>query len=686
MPRKLPQPTGLTGRAKPDRRQGAPPVPQWFHHSAVAAGLLLLLVIAAYLPAMRGGYIWDDDEYVTDDPLLTASHGLHDIWFSTQAPSQYCPLVYTTFRYERMLWGPNPAGYHLVNILLHGVNAILVWILLRRLAAPGAWLAAAIFAVHPVQVETVAWISELKNIESLLFYLLAVLSWIKFLDQPGRRGWMYYGLALMAGVLALFAKTTACTLPAALVLVLWLRGERIFSGPRVLQILPFLFAGLGMGLLTIWWEKHLGDYKESFDLAFTWPERCLIASRALWFYAGKLIWPLDLTICYPLWRINARDLVQYIPGAACLVVAGLLWAGRKKIGRGVLAGIVFFVAALFPTLGFIIEGAFHYTYVADHYAYTAVIGLVAVFAGLVWHWFGTSRILPLIQIVLLLPLCCLTWRQCGPYHDPEALWRDNLAKNPNSYVGHLNLGNELFKQGRLDEALEQFRAAVTLHPGGDHEQANLGTALLEKGLYAEAIPHLQAALAVNPQYMDAENSLGLAYSRAGDDDAAVTHFRQALKIQPKSLGVMMNLGSTLHHEGKLEEAAEDYQTATNLFPDEVEPVRHLAKVLVEERQFIRATEAWQQAVRLAPDRSDFRLELGNLYLAQTNYAEAEKCYLQAVKIDPTSAGLHYNLGIVRGLQGQRDAERQELMESLRLNPNFSPAQRQLMLLSIRQTN
>ncbi len=658
---------------------------KWTSHPAALAGLLLLMVFVAYLPALRCGYIWDDDEYVTNNPLLTKAHGLHDIWFSTQAQSQYFPLVYTTFKYERVLWGLNLLGYHLVNILLHGLNAVLVWLVLKRLLIPGAWLAAALFALHPVQVETVAWVSELKNIESLLFYLLALLAWIKFTDQSGKFAWLYYGLAFAAALLALFAKTTACTLPAAMVLVLWLRGQRV-GWRRAAQILPFVTAGLGMGLLTIWWEKNLGDYQEPFALAFTWLERGLIATHALWFYAGKLIWPVDLTICYPQWRINASNPAQYIPWAACLIVGLLLWTGRKKIGRGVIAGIVFFVAALSPMLGFIVEGTFHYTYVADHYQYNATIGLLAILAALLWRALAKTGFWLPLQAVLLLTLGCLTWRQCAPYRDQESLWRDNLAKNPDSYVGHLNLGIELFKQRRLDEALEQDQAAVALHPGGDHEQANLGTVLVEKGQYGEAIQHLESALTINPKYADAENSLGLAYFRMGEDDQAIAHYQKALQIKPDSLGIMMNLGSVLKREGRLNDAAQNYRAAAKQFPTEAEPLHRLAGILIQQEQYAPALAVCQKAIKLAPQRADLLLDLGNMYMSQTNYVSAGDYYQQALKLQPDNAGLHYNLGVVRGLEGQPDKERHELEEALRLDPNFSPAQQQLLLLNIRQTN
>ena len=210
------------------------------------AVFIVVAIFIAYLPALHGGFIWDDDAYVTNDPLLSAPDGLWRIWFSAHHQSQYFPLVFTTLRFEYDLWGLNPVGYHAVNILLHAANALLAWLILRRLTVPGAWLAAAIFALHPVQVETVAWITELKNTESTFFYLLALLAWMKF---AASESWRFYALTFLLYALALFSKTTACTLPAAMMLVLWLKREPLTLG-RWIQLVPFLAAGLAMGLLS----------------------------------------------------------------------------------------------------------------------------------------------------------------------------------------------------------------------------------------------------------------------------------------------------------------------------------------------------------------------------------------------------------------------------------------------------
>src|SRR5215468_8517541 len=217
--------------------------------------ILAVVTIVAYQPAWNGGFIWDDDKYVTNNKLLTAPDGLRRIWFSLDAPSQYFPLVYTTFRIERAFWGLHPFGYHWINLFLHVANALLVWRVLLRLNVPGAWLAGAIFALHPVQVESVAWITERKNMLMGFFFLLTLLAWIVFIDGRTRRPWIFYCLALIFYALALSAKATACTLPAALLLIFWLQKKPV-TIRRLIPIVPFVAFGVGMGLLAVWWERY----------------------------------------------------------------------------------------------------------------------------------------------------------------------------------------------------------------------------------------------------------------------------------------------------------------------------------------------------------------------------------------------------------------------------------------------
>ena len=337
---------------------------------------LLVITVVAYHPAWHAGFIWDDDVYVTGNPLLTAPDGLWRIWFSLDCPSQYFPLTYTTFYLERGLWGLNPAGYHWVNLLLHAANALLVWWVLARLRVPGAWLAAAVFALHPVQVESVAWITERKNVLMGFFFLLTICAWIKFIDEPGRRRWRFYILGIAFYALALSAKTTACTLPAALLLILWLKKIPI-GWRRLAQVAPFMALGIGMGLLTMWWERyHMGTHGQAFEIPPV--ERGLIAGRALWFYAGKLLWPANLMFSYPRWTISASDPRAYGWPLATAILGVVIWRARRQLGRSMEVAALFFAATLCPVLGFIMLYTFQYTFVADHYQYLACIGPVAL--------------------------------------------------------------------------------------------------------------------------------------------------------------------------------------------------------------------------------------------------------------------------------------------------------------------
>jgi tetratricopeptide (TPR) repeat protein len=656
----------------------APANADWWRHPVALAGLLLLVVVVAYLPALRAGFIWDDDAYVTQNPMVTDPHGLREIWFSAHKQSQYFPLVYTTFRLEHALWGFNPLGYHLVNVLLHGVNAVLVWLVLRRLLIPGAWLAAAFFALHPVQVESVAWVTELKNIESLLFYLLAVLAWLQFDDSAGPRRWGWYGLTSIAYLLALFAKTTACTLPAALVLVLWLRGRR-FTWSWVPLILPFLAAGFGLGLLTVWWEGHLGNFNQDFAVSLNPLQRLLLAGRALWFYAGKLTWPVGLTFSYPHWDINPAELWQYLPWAGCLAVAFAAWRWRNQIGRAPIAGLVFFVAALSPLLGFIMEYTFRYSYVADHYQYTASIGLLAVAVAALVRLLAGTNFLPLVSGAVLLALGGLTWQQCGAYQNFETLWRDTVAKNPQSWMAHHNLGIELSLLGNNNQALIEYQAAVALHPNGDVEQADLGGALLQEGRNAEAVPHLEAAAAINPKLFAVQNNLALAYANAGNLDQAVNHFKLALQIT-NAPGTLMNFGGVLVRQGNWDEAVKCYRQVAAIWPAQSDPWRRLGGALVAKNDLPAAVAALREGLLATSNHPDLLLDLGNFYFRQTNYVGATECFENALKKNPASAGLHYNLAIIYGQQGDLEAERRELQTTVDLKPDFTEAKLRLLLL------
>jgi len=355
---------------------------------AILWGILILALAAtAYAPALRGDFVWDDDDYVTDNPTLTNLDGLRRIWLEFGATPQYYPLVYTTFWIEYHIWQLHPFGYHLTNVLLHMVNALLLWAILRRLAVPGAWLAAAIFAVHPVHVESVAWITERKNVLSGAFYLSSMLLYLRFAgigpDRPsGRRRWAYFVLALLLFACALLSKSVTCTLPAALVLLLWWRRRRLRASD-LWPLIGWLVVGLLMALTTVWMERHHVGTRY-IDWSLSPLDRCLIAGRAVWFYAAKLLWPAKLTFFYPRWHIDAGLWWQYLfPLAAVAVIAALWWL-RSRLGKGPLVAVLLFVGTLTPALGFVDVYPMRFSFVADHFQYLASAGLIALGAAFLW--------------------------------------------------------------------------------------------------------------------------------------------------------------------------------------------------------------------------------------------------------------------------------------------------------------
>ena len=460
--------------------------------------ILAAVTIFAYRPAWHGGFLWDDDAYIINNELLTAPDGWQRIWFSLDSPSQYFPLTYSTFRIEHALWGLNTTGYHWVNLLLHVGNALLVWAVLARLRVPGSWLAAAIFALHPVQVESVAWITERKNVLMGFFFLLTLLAWIAFVDKRTRRPWIFYCLALIFYVLALSAKATACTLPAALFLILWLQKKPI-TMRRLMQIVPFVVLGIGMGLLAVWWERyHQGTNRGVFT--FLSPiERILVASRAVWFYLSKIFWPSNLTFIYPRWNISPADLLDYIWLLAGIAACVAIYFLRRYFGRSVEVAAAFFVATLSPVLGFIMLFTFRYTFVADHYQYLACIGPIALAsAGIVSlsdKFTQYRAVIVSAALLVVASLGTLTWRQAATYTDIETLWRTTLARNPECWMAHTNIGLVLLQKGKIDDAIAHYRSALQMQPDSWDAEYNLGTALLAKGQVDEAILHCERAVA-----------------------------------------------------------------------------------------------------------------------------------------------------------------------------------------------
>jgi tetratricopeptide (TPR) repeat protein len=607
---------------------------------APAAGWLAIFCATAlaYSPALNGGFLWDDDGHVCP-PALRSFHGLWRIWTELGATQQYYPLLHSAFWLEYRLWGASVAGYHWVNLLLHATSACLVVAIARRLALPGACLAGLIFALHPVGVESVAWISEQKNTLSTVFCLASALAYLRF-DEDRKK--THYRLALGLFLLALLSKTTTATLPAALLIVLWWRRGRLRWKEDMLPLVPWLALGAGFGLFTAWVEHWvIGAQGSAFALTFG--ERCLLACRIAWFYLGKLIWPAGLSFIYPHWTIDPGVWWQYLFPAALL--AGLAFGFACRTSRGPLAAFLVYAALLFPVLGFFNVYPFVFSYVADHFQYLASVGVIvpaaAGLAGAVNRFPPGVRSWapPLLAGILLTTLGTLTWYQARVYRDAEALYTATLARNPGCWLAHNNLG-VLLAPAHPDEAVAHYKAALELKPDYADAHYNLAKTLSKiPGQRANAIAQYEAALQANPAYADADNNLGILLAQ---DPArlpeAIAHFEAAVQIQPDLAAAHSNLG-----------------TAWSRVPG------HLTDAIAQ----------YEATLRLEPDSAPAWFDLGNALAKANREPEAVAAYENALKLDPNYAETHYNLGtLLWSMPGRHADAIGHYREALRLRPDW----------------
>jgi Flp pilus assembly protein TadD len=599
----------MTIQERPRTGDGARSEQVWSGRRVRAAGLILAAAtFLAYLPALSSGFVFDDDVYIIENAALGSRGGLMQIWLTPTALPQYYPVVFTSFWVEHHIWGNVPLGYHAVNVALHIVNAILVWVVLRRLEVKGAFLAAAIFALHPVHVESVAWVTERKNVMSGMFSLLALLAWWRFLD---RRSWRSYALVLSLFTCAMLCKTMAVTLPFVFLLLVW--GKEPSGWRRELRwVWPLLLVAVALGLVTAWREHVEKAINVLPHLSVL--DRSLIAGRALWFYAEKLLWPTDLAFIYPRWTVDSGSPWAYAFPAAALLVPVCLWYWRQRVGRAPLVAVVFFALTLSPVLGFANFNFQSLSYVADHFQYLASIGVIALAAGVVTSFFerlgSTYRWLGVVGAgMLLCVLGVLTWRQCHIYASEETLWLDTLAKNPLSAAAHYNLGRERARQGRLDEAEVSLRAALRIEPDSELLHNNLAVLLSREGRLDEAIEQVAEAVRLNPNAAETQSNLATLLARKGDLDGAVRHFSEALRIQPDWAWVHSKLAALLAQRGDVESAVLQLQEAVRLSPENANMRVSLGVLLMRQGKLEDAIRQFSEALRIQPDHASARRNL-----------------------------------------------------------------------------
>ena len=604
--------------------------------------VLIVATVLAYLPAWNGKPIWDDDSHITRAELRSW-HGLVEIWTQVGTTQQYYPLVHSVFWIEQKLWGDSVLGYHLVNILFHALGAVFLLQILLRLRVPGAWLAAGLFALHPVQVESVAWISEIKNTLSGLFFFSSILAYLNF-DQNRSRVAYFGSLALF--LFGLMCKTVIAPLPAIILVVLWWRRGRLRLRDDIVPLLPFFALGIGAGLFTAWVERtFVGAQGSAFTLSIF--QRCLIAARDFWFYLFKLFWPANLTFIYPRWQISGTVWWQNLFPLTLVLLLVVLWRLRRNFRAPLTAALVF-LGLLFPALGFINVYPFIYSFVADHFQYLACVGpLTLVAAGITMALNSVAPektfLRPTLSTVILLTLGLLSWRQCRDYRDIETLWRATIARNPDCWMAYSNLGSFLSGRGNVDEAIRDFRKALELWPNQSKDHNNLGKALIEKGRIAEAMDQFQTALRISPDDPDTETNIGAALLQQGDVDGAISHLQRAVEKWPRHAQAHINLGDALLQKRETDAAIAEYGKTLELPFDHAETLYGIGNALRQKGDVEEAIIQYRAAIGLRPDFANAHNNLANA-LRQTGRAEeAVHEYEAALKSEPESILAQNNL-------------------------------------------
>lgn len=634
------RPVSSVSPAKPLAPPGAGSWP-----AGVLFPLLLAATLIVYLPCLDGEFLWDDAGHVTARALQSWS-GLARIWIEPGATQQYYPLLHSAFWLEHRLWGDATLGYHLVNLLWHATSATLLITLLRRLAVPGASFAGFIFALHPVAVESVAWIAEQKNTLSTVFYLAAALSWLTFEQQRSR---LRYAVATAFFAAGLLTKSVTATLPVSLLILAWWRHGRLSWRGDVAPLLPWVVLGATAGVGTTWLEsRQIGARGDDFALAFA--DRTLLAGRAPWFYLAKLLWPADLAFFYPRWRLDPSALWQWLfVIATTAAVAAASWWSRRD--RAPLAVALLFGTALAPVLGFVNVYPFIFSYVADHFQYLASLPVIAGFAAVTTQAFArlnrSSWKARVAASALLLILGPLTWFQSRHYRDDVALFEATIANNPSSWAAQLNLGVALADAGRLEPSTRHLRRALDMKPDHPETLQTLANVLNQLGRPGEALPLVEQALRQKPRFAEAANTRGAILMALGRQSEGISDFERAIALDPFASGPRINLAWSLTQAGRIEEALVRFAEIPTQDSPSSDFEYKWGLTLAAAGRYADAIPRLGRAVELAPENVAMRSALGVVLLRNGQQAEAEEQFQLVLQLDPKNAAATAALSLIQ---------------------------------------
>lgn len=573
----------------------------------IAGAALAAITFIFYIPALAADYVWDDAIYLTSNPAVTSARGLLSAWIDPLFSVQYYPLLFSSFYLEHKLWGFHPAGYHAVNVIMHAAISIVLWRLLVRLKYPAAWAGAAIFALHPANVTTVAWITERKNLQSAFFCLLAAHAWVRFVESPKR---LYFFMTLALFALMLLAKPATVPMIFVLLLLSWHMKKRL-DRRDVLAWLPLAALSLAAALFHIWVESHHLTTEEI--PAAAWPERIIAAGRALWHYAAEVIWPASLMALHPQWSIDSGNFLPYLFPLTAAIVPITLFLLRKRIGSGPFVAVSAFGLMISPVLGLVPFVGLKYAPVWDHHVYLPAIGLIVLVSSSVALISYRNKIpqpaLVSALSVLLLLLGVLSWRHARVYENLETLMQHSISRNPDSPYAYTHLVFAMREQGRIPEAIEHLNKAIQLDPENAQAHAELGYFYMSQRDLKASILHSQRAVEINPRSTKALNNLGLAFVQQNNAHAGVEYLSRAAELDPKYAEARSNLGYALTMLQRFDDAESHLQAAINLKPDYAEAHNNLGILRAAQQRMSEAIEQFEKALALDPNLVSARRNL-----------------------------------------------------------------------------
>lgn len=653
-----------------------PAPPRW--HVAMQAALLVVAAWLIYAPVIRGEWLWDDALELSQNPEITGAGGLAKIWLEP-AHADYFPLKSTVQWFAWRIWGNHPAGYHALNLGLHVLSGLLVWRLFARLRLSLAWLGGLLFVVHPLAVESVAWIAELKNTLALPPLLLAFCAYVTF-DETGRRS--RYGAALAWFLASLLCKTSGVMLPVVLLVYHWWKAGRL-TGRNLRALLPFFLISLVLGLVTIHFQ-HTRAIATT-PVAMGGPlERIAIAGLAAAFYTGKVFAPLNLVPVYPRWQFESLDAMDFLPWVGAAGIFALAWRHRRTWGRHALFGLGAFLALVAPVLGFVAMSYLRYAWVADHFVYLPMLGLIGLatagLGALGAGEPGRRRMGQGVGVALAVVLLILSRRHAEVFRDPTALWTYTLRHNPTARAAHNSLGSALQNSGRHVEAVRHFEQAIADDPQFASPRNNLGVSLSALGRPAEAVAQFRAALQLDPNDAVARSNLGNVLAQDGRVEEAIAEYRAALKVQPTLLEARANLANALYLGGRTDEALEELARVLAARPDYAEAWNNAGKIHMRAGRAAEAIRHYERAVQHAPRNAAFLNDLGFAFATAGRLPEAAARLEEALRLQPGLVNARINLGGVRYQAGDLPGAIAQYEAALKLDSNSREARQNLSVL------